>query len=989
MRDSATPCGVGIVGGAMAEHAKAVEESAGEASAPAAAARAQPFGQTLDPAGMIMLQRGAGNRAATRVLAQRRAVLARQEKPPDALPQPDRGPEHQKAFDAFVDEMNTGATGADAAANVKRLQDMRAIVDVDIAASSTVTLTLPGHQLVVDRRNQTAVMTRLRWRAMDLIHDQVEAVLTGQADPAKPLDEGQRAALRASLGAKVKPYLDYLRGEIKNPESKANRFEHWRAAVTASTLYALQALAAESAQAIGTKPDGSFMTRADLEKDLSRMGDKAWCGAFANLALRHAGLLGKGVGFGQLDHERGIVDLMTYADAGSGQDIVVGDRKVAVEEYHAERGSKRRIQVITDQTTPEQIKGLAFAPAKAEFVPVGKVEIHPGDILLLDRDAGGRPDHIMMASDYDAKTHKVSKIAGNEVSKEGQVNTGTWDISAQPDQIAKADHDRLYEPAARLKEARALHDSNAATKGTPWADAEKLKTIQGQIAAFEGAHPEFYEATGKKRARLAAVCSFSVVDFETHPYVPRQAAPRTLARALRRLQRAASPEVETAERMAPLLDDDAQAPKVIEELNGQWIQIMVFVLKLLVERHGKKDRLLKFAPAAPGVLAALNTVLNPEAAKANSGLDILIDDQKAQMRGFARRREWPTAIRKNGETRPAELDDPLSEMNGIIAAIHHEREAVEDTMSANWVPPKAKVGGRTSLTAAEVEALTPAQQRQQFVANDLGGYMKTTSSDSRDPTDYAARGNVAEADKERIKAINKVVWEELGHEGDAGSINTYDNAVLTWGKGWAGLGGRLPALMKQLPENIKNRLLDIGVAYEGDWLALGVGDRVVFKGPEALQYIRFNTKILSAMYALGQGTEVQGLVDAQAKVMFNEFDQLPAALRTLDDRLIMVVVHCCWWGHMTMGKAAGLVSGKTTLADQLREIVRWQSQRGGTNDGEDHGARVVTGWQASLFHKMGRGVIAATFTERAAAPADAHAGKTLIKPPGAREYIVV
>jgi hypothetical protein len=481
--------------------------------------------------------------------------------------------------------------------------------------------------------------------------------------------------------------------------------------------------------------------------------------------------------------------------------------------------------------------------------------------------------------------------------------------------------------------------------------------------------------------------------------VARRYAPGNGRAARRVLARASVPEVALAEELAPKLDDDRTAPDAIARLDGEWIQFMVAEIKLLVERHNKKDRLLKFAPARPRVLAALNAVLDPDAAKTGAGLETLSADQHVQLNDFARRREWPTAIPEKGAARPSELDDPLSELNGIIAAIWHERRAVADTMTGRWQVPiwsgdasvaVADRGKKSTLTAEQTEELSLTDQTKKFKTNFRGGYMRSAAGDTRDPTKYDARGNVPAAQKARIEAINKVVWEELGHEGDVGSINTYDDAILTWGKGWAAHGGRLSKLMVNLPQNIKDRLLDIGFAYRGGhWLALAVGDKCVLKDTDALQYVRFNTAILSAMYALGQGDSAQGLADAQAGAIFTEFDQMPQEIQALNDQLIMVIVHCCWWGHMTLGKAKSLTSGVTGTTEQLRAVVRWQADHGSIRSSQSHGANVITGWQANLFNKMGRGVIASTFTERADAPADEHSGKALIKPDGFTRYIVV
>jgi hypothetical protein len=967
----------------MPEREQVPEDTASSAVISATPAIAPALGGNPDRQMMLTLQRAAGNRAAMR------HVLARQPAPAqETLPQPGEAG-HQAAFDAFVNEMN--APGATDEEMVKRVHSMRQIVDVELTDGGTTTLRLPHNALIVDRRNLTAVMTRLRWRAMDRIHEHVtkyrERELAATSDAA-------RADVRAELAATVKSFIEYLQGKINDPESAQNRYEHWYDAVQASVLFALQARAVTEAQATGLKSDGAGKTRGELEAEVGRMGEQAWCGAFANYAYRRIGLDQAAV-TSQLDGEGGVLTFMAYADAVSkNKKIVVGDRKLGVEEYHRERRSKRRIQIIANRPDEHGNVRPGFTAPGAEYVQVEAVDIRPGDILLLDNARGWRPDHIMIATAYDPATRRVSKIAGNEVDKPGRVGTGTFDMSSQPDTISAEQH-RLYETAAKLKEQREKFTKE--NPGASWSEAGKLTQVESDIAAYERAHPELFNAPGSKRSRIAAVCRFSIVDLETHPYAsasPAKAPAVTLARkeidpAKRVLARHASPEVALAAELAPRLDDDAHAPGVIAQLDGQWIQYMVFVIKLLLERHGKKDRLLRFAPQRPRVQAAVATALDPAAARTGAGLGALIPDQQAQLRGFARRREWPTAIPVAGAARPAELDDSLSELSGIVAAVWHERRAVEDTMASEWKPPTLANGTNSGLTPEQVQAMSVAEQKQQFKSNLRGGYMKTAASDPRDPTTYAARGSIADADRPRTEEINRVVWEELGHEGDVGSINTYDNAVLTWGKGWAA-SGRLPNLMRNLPQSAKDRLLDLGLAYQGAWLALDTTNKVVLKGPDALQYVRFNTAILSAMYALGQGPSAQSLVDAQANVMFDEFDAMPKAIRDLDDRLIMVIVHCCWWGHMTMNKAVSLTSAATapTAADKLRSVVRWQAAQTGCHTGTEHGATVVTGWQANLFHKMGRHLIADTFTDRVAAPAAEHAGKTLIRPTG-MQYIVV
>ena len=92
---------------------------------------------------------------------------------------------------------------------------------------------------------------------------------------------------------------------------------------------------------------------------------------------------------------------------------------------------------------------------------------------------------------------------------------------------------------------------------------------------------------------------------------------------------------------------------------------------------------------------------------------------------------------------------------------------------------------------------------------------------------------------------------------------------------------------------------------------------------------------------------------------------------------------------MTMAKAKPLVSGLATK-DALQAVVRWQASLGSCHTGVTaDGATLVEGWQAVLLNIMGRGVFAATFTDRADAPGPEHKDKTLIRPLGAKQYVVV
>jgi hypothetical protein len=607
------------------------------------------------------------------------------------------------------------------------------------------------------------------------------------------------------------------------------------------------------------------------------------------------------------------------------------------------------------------------------------------------------------------KTLKIyTNVQGNNADKNGP-KQGAWHAGDSGYQPRKGDMYRLnfvdrpdtpdgFSHVGFIKEVKVLENGleewttvdggQRAGKGLPDKIAIKTRTFDRAKQLVLGGE----NADDDPRHLVGWLNPDELVTTAAKPAVARTVArARLLARDPLPGRDTADTRVALAAELAPLLDDDANAKGAVTRLEALAMADLALTVRLLVDGYGKKDRLE--ALAAPGGLlkAALTAVTDPSTAKGSTAGGAVSAEQQAQLRGFARRREWPTAIPAKGETRPPELEDAASELSAIVAAVANERASIADTMSANWNAPtlrKKPPKGTPKLTPADVQAMSLEEQKKQFVDNLRGGYMKSASTGKHDPTSYAARGKVAEADKPRLEAINKVIWEELGHEGSVSSINTYDNAVLTWGTGWAA-PGRLPALMARLPQTVKDRLLDVGLAYQGGWLALDTDKREVLKGGDALQYARFNTRLLSAMYAMGFDKDVQGLVDAQSLVMFDEFDAMPKEIRDLDDRLIMVIVHCCWWGGMTMAKAKSLVDGLATK-DALQAVVRWQASLGNTHTSVTaDGATLVEGWQAALFNLMGRKLIAETFTERADAPTADHKGKTLIKPPGAKQYIVV
>src|SRR3954471_19548016 len=106
---------------------------------------------------------------------------------------------HQQAFDTFV-------SGLFASSDPAHLLEVRTACDA-AATPANATLDYNGNRLVVDQRNRSAVMTRIRWRAMDRIHELSEKHGATEHTAA---DEAARVAARKLLLDESKPYLTFL-----------------------------------------------------------------------------------------------------------------------------------------------------------------------------------------------------------------------------------------------------------------------------------------------------------------------------------------------------------------------------------------------------------------------------------------------------------------------------------------------------------------------------------------------------------------------------------------------------------------------------------------------------------------------------------------------------------------------------------------------------------------------------------------------------------
>jgi hypothetical protein len=95
-----------------------------------------------------------------------------------------------------------------------------------------------------------------------------------------------------------------------------------------------------------------------------------------------------------------------------GQVICTGSEWRLVREYHAQRGSQRRL--VRLPPTPTDVRRSADGAQPG-------LDIQPGDIVLIDNAKGTFADHIAQCRSYDPATGQLETIGGNEGGGEGQI----------------------------------------------------------------------------------------------------------------------------------------------------------------------------------------------------------------------------------------------------------------------------------------------------------------------------------------------------------------------------------------------------------------------------------------------------------------------------------------------------------------------------------------------------------------------------------------
>lgn len=124
---------------------------------------------------------------------------------------------------------------------------------------------------------------------------------------------------------------------------------------------------------------------------------------------------------------------------------------------------------------------------------------------------------------------------------------------------------------------------------------------------------------------------------------------------------------------------------------------------------------------------------------------------------------------------PLQLEYPLS-ADRSIASVDVAEQLERETLIVMW--------NRSKFLARKYSIITIAQEEGLFRAP-KGAY---AGHPDRDPFPNT------NANPE----LARLVWDELRYEGSCASINIWDNAIFSWGRGFAGKGGGLLSLLNNL-----------------------------------------------------------------------------------------------------------------------------------------------------------------------------------------------
>jgi hypothetical protein len=202
------------------------------------------------------------------------------------------------------------------------------------------------------------------------------------------------------------------------------------------------------------------------------------------------------------------------------------------------------------------------------------------------------------------------------------------------------------------------------------------------------------------------------------------------------------------------------------------------------------------------------------------------------------------------------------------------------------------------------------------------------------------------------RTLEAEIWEELDLEGSASAVNTYDDQVLTWGKGWSAKT-TLPAIADaffRADPAAKQELMEAGFTYsptEKKFLFVSLNNGYVMDGIGVMDTAEFrdDKKFVGLLAHLVEDPEhQQKMVDAQYAALATNTANVPKSIRdawpgTWTTEAVRFAAHCVHWGRSW--------SEAQAHGPAIHDLILWISRIKGRQDGT--GATMITGWSSQTI----------------------------------------
>ena len=283
-------------------------------------------------------------------------------------------------------------------------------------------------------------------------------------------------------------------------------------------------------------------------------------------------------------------------------------------------------------------------------------------------------------------------------------------------------------------------------------------------------------------------------------------------------------------------------------------------------------------------------------------------------------RSWPQWMPKSGRRQAkAEKDENVpADQRQAITKVKDELELnIPDIPGAALTPEQSDVinrilANRANLgPALEKVKLHSTTDKNRHVVDKKGGFMYPGGGSAHLK---AAEGEITP----RRKEINDAITIEMSREGKWSAVNTYDDAVVTLGKGFT--RGLLAKVMQDFFKNdpeARDTFLDLGITWMHDTVMV-VSPKGIEVGDNAMRLIELEPAILSVFVNMAESDEHgPKLVEAQQKWTLG-YNLPPSVEESWTDLMsIRLVAHLIQWRSARLWKDYAACDGSVQKIIQV------------------------------------------------------------------------